>query len=112
VGHAVTRASRPADRLGGTAPSRGKVAIITGAGSGIGWAAAGRFADEGARVVCADISGQERDIADLLGDVALPVRVDVTKSADVQHMVATAVERFGRSTFCSTMPDSADHTRP
>ncbi|WP_306026769.1 SDR family NAD(P)-dependent oxidoreductase, partial [Mycobacterium colombiense] len=38
----------------------GKVAIITGAGSGIGWAAARRFADEGARVVCADVSGQER----------------------------------------------------
>jgi NAD(P)-dependent dehydrogenase (short-subunit alcohol dehydrogenase family) len=41
----------------------GKVAIITGAGSGIGWAAARWFADEGARVVCADVSGQEREIA-------------------------------------------------
>jgi len=74
----------------------GKVAIITGAGSGIGWAAARRFADEGAGVVCADISGQEREIARLLGEVALPVSVDVTKSADVQRMVATAVESFGR----------------
>jgi NAD(P)-dependent dehydrogenase (short-subunit alcohol dehydrogenase family) len=74
----------------------GKVAIITGAGSGVGWAAAKRFADEGARVVCADISGQERDIADLLGDVAVPVRVDVTKAADVQRMIATAIESFGR----------------
>jgi NAD(P)-dependent dehydrogenase (short-subunit alcohol dehydrogenase family) len=74
----------------------GKVAIITGAGSGIGWAAAKRFADEGARVVCADISGQERDIADLLGDDAVPVRVDVTKAADVQRMIATAIESFGR----------------
>jgi NAD(P)-dependent dehydrogenase (short-subunit alcohol dehydrogenase family) len=74
----------------------GKVAIITGAGSGIGWAAAKRFADEGARVVCADISGQEQDIADLLGDVAVPVRVDVTKAADVQRMIAAAIESFGR----------------
>jgi NAD(P)-dependent dehydrogenase (short-subunit alcohol dehydrogenase family) len=74
----------------------GKVAIITGAGSGIGWAAASRFADEGARVVCADISGQERDIAGRLGDVAVPVRVDVTDADGVQRMVATAVERFGR----------------
>ena len=74
----------------------GKAAIITGAGSGIGWAAARRFADEGARVVCADISGREREIAGLLGEVALPVSVDVTKSADVQRMVATAVDHFGR----------------
>jgi NAD(P)-dependent dehydrogenase (short-subunit alcohol dehydrogenase family) len=74
----------------------GKVAIITGAGSGIGWAAARRFADEGARIVCADISGQERDIADLLGDSAVPVSVDVTKAADVQRMIAAAVDRFGR----------------
>src|ERR1700759_1428508 len=74
----------------------GKVAIITGAGSGIGWAAARRFAEEGARVVCADISGQERDTADLLGDVAVPVHVDVTKAADVQQMIAAGIERFGR----------------
>jgi len=73
----------------------GKVAVITGAGSGIGWAAAKRFADEGARIVCADISGQERDIAELLGDRAVPVHVDVTKAADVQRMIATAVDRFG-----------------
>lgn len=74
----------------------GKVAIITGAGSGIGWAAATRFAEEGARVVCADISGQEHDIAGRLGDVAVSVRVDVTNADDVQRMVATAVERFGQ----------------
>lgn len=74
----------------------GKVAIITGAGSGIGWAAASRFADEGARVVCADISGHERDIADRLGAVALPVHVDVTSAADVERMVATTVDHFGR----------------
>lgn len=74
----------------------GKVAVITGAGSGIGWAAAKRFADEGARVVCADISGQESDIAGLLGDVAVPVRVDVTAAADVQRMIGAAVDSFGR----------------
>ncbi len=75
----------------------GKVAIITGAGSGIGWAAAKRFAEEGARVVCADVSGQERDIADQLGDeVAVPVRVDVTSADDVQRMIATALDSFGQ----------------
>jgi NAD(P)-dependent dehydrogenase (short-subunit alcohol dehydrogenase family) len=73
-----------------------KVAIITGAGSGIGWAAATRFADEGARVVCADISGQEHAIAERLGDSAVPVHVDVTKAAEVARMIATALDRFGR----------------
>src|ERR1700761_464914 len=81
---------RPAGRL------QGRVTIITGAGSGIGWAAARRFADEGACVVCADISGRERDIAKQLGDAALPVRVDITDAADVQRMVATAIDHFGR----------------
>jgi NAD(P)-dependent dehydrogenase (short-subunit alcohol dehydrogenase family) len=74
----------------------GKVAIVTGAGSGIGWAAASRFADEGARVVCADISGHEREIAERLGDIAMPVRVDVTNAADVQRMVTATVDRFGQ----------------
>lgn len=74
----------------------GKVAIITGAGSGIGWAAAKRFAEEGARVVCADISGQESEIADLLGEVAVPVRVDVTAAADVRRMIAAATDSFGQ----------------
>src|ERR1700744_2562448 len=73
-----------------------KVAIITGAGSGIGWAAASGFAGGGARLVCPDISGQERVIAERLGDNAAPVRVDVTKAADVQRMIATALDRFGR----------------
>ena len=82
--------ARPVGRL------KGKVAIITGAGSGIGWAAAKRFAEQGARVVCADVSGREREIAELLGDVALPVGVDVTQAADVQRMVATTVDHFGQ----------------
>jgi NAD(P)-dependent dehydrogenase (short-subunit alcohol dehydrogenase family) len=72
----------------------GKVAIVTGAGSGIGWAAAKRFAEEGARVVCADVSGREREIAELLG--AVPVGVDVTQAADVQRMIATTVDHFGQ----------------
>lgn len=77
-----------------------KVAIITGAGSGIGRAAAVMFAREGAKVVCADLSGQQddtaRDICAELGDVAVGVHVDVSSVDDTQRMVATAVERFGR----------------
>jgi NAD(P)-dependent dehydrogenase (short-subunit alcohol dehydrogenase family) len=74
----------------------GKVAIVTGAGSGIGWAAARLFAAEGANVVCADISGREQDIAETIGDAAVAVHVDVAHSADVAGMIDTAVERFGK----------------
>lgn len=75
---------------------KGKVAIVTGAGSGMGKAMAELFCAEGASVVCADVSGREEDVARALGDAAVPVRVDVTRAEDVQRMVAMAVERFGR----------------
>jgi NAD(P)-dependent dehydrogenase (short-subunit alcohol dehydrogenase family) len=73
----------------------GKVAIVTGAGSGIGRAAAELFAAEGAMVVCADLSGQD-EVAAGIGDAAVGVRVDVSQSADVQRMIATALDQFGR----------------
>src|SRR6476620_4460178 len=73
----------------------GKVALVTGAGSGIGWATAKLFAAEGARVVCADVSGTEADAAEAIGDAAVAVRADVTSASDVQRMVGAAVERFG-----------------
>jgi NAD(P)-dependent dehydrogenase (short-subunit alcohol dehydrogenase family) len=73
----------------------GKAAIVTGAGSGIGWVAARRFAAEGARVVCADISGREVDAASAIGDGAIPVHVDVSDAGDVARMVETAEREFG-----------------
>ena len=74
----------------------GKVAVITGAGSGMGKASAQLFAREGAKVVVADCSGAEADTAGAIGDGARAVHCDVTSEADVEAMVRTAVEEFGR----------------
>jgi NAD(P)-dependent dehydrogenase (short-subunit alcohol dehydrogenase family) len=75
---------------------QGKVAVITGAGSGMGRSAALLFAAEGAMVVCADRSGQEKEVADEIGPAAVAVNTDVSVEADVQRMVATAETEFGR----------------
>jgi NAD(P)-dependent dehydrogenase (short-subunit alcohol dehydrogenase family) len=73
-----------------------KVAVITGAGSGMGKASVGVFVREGAKVVAADISGAEQDTAaDVDGDV-LPVHCDVSSEADVEATMVAAVEEFGR----------------
>jgi NAD(P)-dependent dehydrogenase (short-subunit alcohol dehydrogenase family) len=74
----------------------GKIAVVTGAGSGIGRASVEIFVREGAKVVAADVSGAEKDTAAKLGKNVLPVHCDVTKEADVESMVQTAVKEFGR----------------
>jgi len=73
----------------------GKVAVITGAGSGIGRAIAELFHAEGASVVLADISGNESAVASSLGERALGVRADVTSSRDIQAMFDFTTARFG-----------------
>jgi len=73
-----------------------KVAVITGAGSGMGKASVKVFVREGAKVVAADISGAEQDTADQIGGEVLPVHCDVSKEADVEAMMAAAVAEFGR----------------
>ena len=73
----------------------GKVAIITGAASGIGRAAARRFVAEGARVVLGDRAGGVHDVAGELGEAAVALEVDAGSEADVARLVATAKERFG-----------------
>jgi NAD(P)-dependent dehydrogenase (short-subunit alcohol dehydrogenase family) len=77
----------------------GKVAVITGAGSGMAKASVKVFAREGARVVAGDISGAEQATADEVnaaGGEVVPVHCDVTKEADIEALVRTAVDRFGR----------------
>ena len=74
----------------------GKQAVITGAGSGMGRAMAELFAKEGARVLCADISGQQEDVARSLGNGGVACRADVSVSEDVQRMIAEAEQAFGR----------------
>ena len=74
----------------------GKVAVITGAGSGMAKASTKVFVREGARVVAADISGAEKHTAAEVGDAVLPFHCDVTKEADVEALIAKAVKEFGR----------------
>ncbi|WP_327659030.1 MULTISPECIES: SDR family NAD(P)-dependent oxidoreductase [unclassified Streptomyces] len=75
----------------------GKVAVVTGAGSGIGRATALLFAEHGAKVVCADRSGEQTAVAKEIGDeAALAVHADVSVSADVERMIGAAEEHFGR----------------
>lgn len=73
-----------------------KVALITGAGSGIGRETALLFAKEGAAVVAVDVNEQTaRETAAML-DRAIHVRADVSKAADCQQMVAAAEKAFGK----------------
>lgn len=78
----------------------GRVAIITGAASGIGLASARLFVQEGARVGLGDIDGnrltQAVDSIDASGERAFGVTVDVSNSADVKQLVDTTLERYGR----------------
>ena len=71
-----------------------RVAVVTGAGSGIGLATAVRFAAEGAKVVCVDVDeAAGKSAADAVG--GLFVRADVTSDEDVRAMYAAAVEAYG-----------------
>ena len=82
-----------ADRL------RGKVAFITGAGMGMGREASVLFAEEGARIVVADIDGAAAqgtvELIDKAGGQAVAVTGDVAVEADVRRMIDEGVRRFG-----------------
>jgi NAD(P)-dependent dehydrogenase (short-subunit alcohol dehydrogenase family) len=78
----------------------GKVALITGGGSGMGKVASRLFAEEGARVVLTDIDDEAAASVALAiseaGGEAIHVHADVAREADAEAMVAAAVDRFGR----------------
>ena len=82
-----------ADRL------KGKVAFITGAGAGMGREASVLFAEEGARIVVADIDGKAAqgtvDLVEKAGGQALAVVGDVAVEGDVQRMIEDGVRQFG-----------------
>src|SRR5216683_3856560 len=74
----------------------GKVAIVTGAATGLGSVMAGMLADEGARVV---IVGRRLELLEAtaarIGGAAIAVRADVTRESDVTAMVDTVISAFG-----------------
>ena len=78
----------------------GKVAVITGAGGGIGRATCLRFAAEGARVVAADVTAEANDETAAAvreaGGEAVAVTVDVTDSDSAAALIAAAEDAFGR----------------
>ena len=77
----------------------GKVAVITGAASGIGRASAVRFALEGAHVVVADLADDPGTaVAEEIGGVY--VHADVTDPGSVAEMYKTALDRFGTLDIC------------
>lgn len=86
----------------------GKVALITGAGSGMGRATAEVFVREGAQVLAVDRTGAEEETAASLGDACVPFRGDVTDEAQVEAAFAAAVAAFGSVDVACNVAGIAD----
>jgi NAD(P)-dependent dehydrogenase (short-subunit alcohol dehydrogenase family) len=99
---------------------RDKVALVTGAGSGIGRATAVRLATEGARVACADLAGERaRETAKIIagaGGDAVALEADVTDERACARMTDEALARFGRLTTlvnsAGVRPEALDRAPP
>ena len=85
----------------------GRVAVVTGAGAGIGRATALAFAEQGLTVVVSDVdvAGGEATVRQIetAGGTAVFVRCDVTQEADVQHLMEQTISAFGRLDYALTM---------
>jgi NAD(P)-dependent dehydrogenase (short-subunit alcohol dehydrogenase family) len=95
----------------GITRQQGKVAIVKGGASGMGQAVSRQFAALGANVVIADITGDDgevlaKEISDA-GGQAIFVRTDVAVEADVENLVATALDKFGRLDWAANMAGAA-----
>lgn len=89
-----------------------KIAVITGGGAGMGKAMGELFAREGAKVVLADISGKQNDVATAIGDAALPIHCDVTKEDDVKNLIDEAEKAFGRVDILCNVAGLGGHMAP
>lgn len=94
----------------------GKVAFITGAGSGMGKAQAILYASEGAKVIIADINEEtvNQTASDIKahGGEALPVTIDVSNKESVDHAVKQGVEAFGTINILSNTAGILDDYKP
>ena len=94
----------------------GKVAVVTGAGSGFGQGIASRFAAEGARVVATDINGESAErIVDGIrdaGGTAMAVPGDVSRGDDMARMIGAAVDEFGGLDVVVNNAGTTHKTRP
>jgi 3-oxoacyl-[acyl-carrier protein] reductase len=93
-----------------------KVAVVTGAGSGFGAGIATRFAEEGARIVAADINGDgaARIVEDIrsAGGTAFAVTADVSKGDEMAKIIAAAVDEFGELDIVVNNAGTTHKNRP
>ncbi len=93
-----------------------KVAVVTGAGSGFGAGIATRFAEEGARIVAADINGDgaARIVEDIrnAGGTAFAVTADVSKGDEMAKIIAAAIDEFGELDIVVNNAGTTHKNRP